>query len=152
MASKRQEILDWMVHASGPLKQITVGNDYINTVVLVQRGQRDVADLTDADFPFLFLSSTDETREKITSNQFNAELVVLIIGGIKSTTGVSGAQGILDTLIADVTKALMTDPKQGNRAYYTNIGRIRTDPGDIEAHALCFIEVTFKYTTEGIIP
>jgi hypothetical protein len=152
LASKRGTLLDWLVNASGPLKSITAGATYTNTVALVERGQRDVADLTDADYPFIFVSSTDETREKITSNQFNAELVVLLVGGVKSPTGISGAQSTMDTLIADITKALQTDPTQGGRVYYTNIGRIRTDPGDIEATALCFIEVTFKYATEGIIP
>jgi hypothetical protein len=152
LVSKRQTVLDWLVDAAGPLKQITVANGYTNTIVLVERGLRDVGDLTDADFPFIFISSTDETREKITNNQFNAELVALFVGGIKSTTGVAGAQGLLDTLIADVTKALHADQTQGGRVYHTNIGRIRTDPGDTPAHALCFIEVTFKYATEGIIP
>jgi len=152
LVSKRQALLDWLVADAGPLKTITELGGYENTVSLVQRGQRDPDDLTDADYPFLFVSSTDETREIITATQFTADLTVLIIGGIKSPNGVSGAHGEMDTLIADVTKTLMTDHKQGGRCYFTNVERIRTDPGDIQAHALCFIEVKFKYATEGTVP
>lgn len=152
MVSKRQAILDWLVDDAGPLKAINGSGGYVNTISLLQRGQRDMGDLSDADFPCLFISSTDENRQSITAVQYSAELTALLIGAVKSLTGVGGVQAALDTLIADVTKALMTDHTQGGRTYSTNVSRIRTDPGDIFPHAACVIEVVFKYATEGTIP
>ena len=152
MPSKRQVILDWLIDPAGPLRGITVANGYVNTASMIERGQRDIDDLSEPDFPALFVAGTDEQRKNITSNQFSAELTVGIVGAVKSTTGVSGVQQVMDTFIADVTKALMTDHTQGGRVYSTNVGRIRTDQGNRFPHAICLVEVTFKYATEGTIP
>jgi hypothetical protein len=152
MSSKRQDILDWLVNDSGPLKLITTGGGYANTVNLVQRGQRDLNDIPDSLYPCLFIAGTSEVRQNITVNQFNSELTVEIVGAVKSATGVSGAQAQLDTLIADVTEALETDRKQGNRVYTTMVKRIDTDPGDMEFNAAFLIQVIFKYATEGTNP
>ncbi len=150
MASKRQTILDYLVTTLLP--GITTGAGYNFTVGLVQRGQRDPEDITDDQYPCLFIGATDESRENITVNQFTAELEVTLIGGVKSPDGVSGAQENLDKFIADVTKAVMTDHKQGGLVYSTNVKRIRTDHGDLDLRALFVMQIVFKYATEGTIP
>lgn len=150
--SKRQVLLDWLVDASGPLKGITTGNGYANSVGMVQRGQRSVDELVDPDLPALFIAGTKERRKLITSNQFRAELEVEILGVTRNPNGVSGAQAQLDTLISDVTKALETDRLQGGRCTLTTISDIETDRGDLDAYAAFSIMVVFLYHTEGTVP
>ena len=150
--SKRSALLDWLVNASGPLKQITTGNGYNNTVSLVERGQRDIGDLNDSDYPCLFVIAPDESRKNITVNQFDAELTVQIIGGVKLASGTTGLQTLLDGLISDVTKAVETDRTQGGRVYNTMVKRIQTDHGDIDPLGACVLDVIFKYATEGTNP
>jgi hypothetical protein len=152
MVSRRQTLLDWLVDAAGPLKQITTGNGYNFTAGLVQRGQRSLNDLNESDYPCLFVAETDEKRSLATHNQFLSDLRVVLLGGIKIVDGVSGAQAQLDLFIADVTKALETDRLQGGRVTQTIIERIETDAGDIESHVAFAMTVNFKYVTEGITP
>lgn len=152
MSSKRQTLLDWLVDASGPLKGITTGGGYNTTVSLVQRGQRSLNDMNESDYPCLFVAETDERRQLATHNQFLADLRVVILGGMKISDGVSGAQARLDLLIADVTKALETDRLQGGRVTQTIVERIETDPGDLDSHVAFAMTVNFKYVTEGTNP
>lgn len=150
--NKRETLLDWMADPAGPLAAITTANGYSNTVALLQRGQRALPDLTDADYPALFIAGTKERRKLITVNQFRADLEVEILGAVKSPDGVSGAQMQLDKLISDVTKALETDRLQGGRCTLTTITDIETDRGDLEPHAVFSLMVTFLYHTEGTVP
>lgn len=150
MASKRQDLLDYLVDTLLPT--ITTSNGYNFNIGLVQRGQRDPEDVPDSSYPCAFIGSTDESRENITVNQFRAELEVDVIGGVKSPDGVSGAQKNLDKFIADVTKCIMTDHKQGGRVLATAVQRIRTDHGDLDTRGIFVMKVLFMYATEGTIP
>ena len=150
MASKRQTLLDYLVDTLLPW--ITTGAGYNFDIGLIQRGQRDPEDIADSQYPCVFIGATDESRENITVNQFQAELEVTLIGGIKSPDGVSGAQKNMDKFIADVTKIIMTDHKQGGRVFSTNVRRIRTDHGDLDVRAIFVMTVVFRYATEGTIP
>lgn len=152
MASKRRELLEWLVDPVGPLKSITTGNGYNVTVGMVQRGQRSLNDLVESDYPCLFIAETDERRSLATVNQFLSDLRVVILGGMPIEDGVSNAQRQLDLLIADVTRALETDRLQGGRVKQTIIERIETDPGDLDSHVAFAMTVNFKYVTEGINP
>jgi hypothetical protein len=134
------------------LPAITVANGYANTVNLVMRGQRNINDLDDPDFPCLFIGSTQEVRKNISKTTFHSELLVNVVGAVKSPDGVSGAQKAMDSLIADATKCVMADHTQGGNVLYTEVRRITTDRGDLDMHALFEMEIYFRYATEGNAP
>lgn len=150
MVSKRQTILDALVATILP--SITTANGYLNSVNLVMRGQRNIDDLSDPDFPCLMIGSTEETRKNISKTTFHSELLVNLVGAVKSPDGVSGAQAAMDSFMADVTKCILADHLQGGLALYTEIRRITTDHGDRDPHALFVMEIYFRYATEGNAP
>lgn len=150
MANKRQTILDALVATILPT--ITTANGYTNDVSLVMRGQRNIDDLADPDFPCLMIGSTEETRKNISKTIYHSELLVNLIGAVKSPDGVSGAQAAMDLFIADVTKCILADHLQGGLVLYTEVRRITTDHGDRDLHALFVMEIYFRYATEGNAP
>jgi hypothetical protein len=150
VASKREAILAYLIATLFP--SITVANGYGNTVGLVMRGQRNIDDLADTDFPFICIMSTLETRKNITKTTFHSELQVDVVGAVKSPDGISGNQTAMDSLMADLTKCVMADHTQGGLVMYTEVRRIKTDNGDMDTHALFVAEIYFRYATEGTNP
>lgn len=154
MASKRQQLYEYLKTL---LAGITVANGYNNNVVTVARGVRNVLDLSDDKFPALYITTMHEKRQRRTVNQYSGDLQVLIVAYVRSTKGDfdgtdTGIQLDLDKLVEDVTKAIETDPLQGNRVYNTEITEVTTDDGDIYPTAGMVMSVVFSYVTEGITP
>jgi len=150
VASKRSSILEYLRTTLFPT--ITEENGYTNTLATVERGLRYPDSLNESAFPAVFVAQTTEERKNLTKIHFQSDLLVTLVGFVKSAEGVSGAQGSLDSLIEDVTKALETDRLQGGLVNWTEVKRIRTDTGDLDPHAACAIEAHFIYTTEGTAP
>lgn len=150
MASNRQTILTYLRDTLLP--KITVENGYNNTLASIERGLRYPDELGDDKFPAVFVGQTEETRQNLTKIHFQSDLMVNIVGFVKSLNGINGAQESMDSLIEDVTKALETDRLQGGIVNWTEIKSVKTDIGDLEPHAACVIVVHFVYTTGGTTP
>lgn len=154
MASKRQTLLEYLKTL---LAGITTGNGYNNTVATVERGIRNIRDLSDDKLPALFITMTHEKRNRITKTQFKAELQVLIVGYITNTKGDVDSTGTgveldLDKFIEDVTKVIETDPLQGSRVYDTEITDVASDDGDLFPTSGFVMSVVFRYASEGANP
>lgn len=154
MASKREQLLEYLKTL---LASITTANGYNNDVQLVERGIRNMRDLTDDKMPALFITMTHEKRKRRTTDKFSGDLQVIIVGYVNNTKGdlSSGSTGVeldLDRLIEDVTKAIETDPLQGDRVYDTEITDIATDDGDLFPTSGMVLSVVFSYVTEGVAP
>lgn len=146
--SQRQVILTYL--ASTLFPTITTGAGYNFTVATYERGLKSVDQMTNSDFPALFVSSADEQRENITHRDFKSVMTVIIHGAVKSSDGV--VQVELDKLIEDVTKALSADYTQGGRVAYTDIKSVVTDEGDQHPHAFFRMEVAMLYKSVGTTP
>jgi hypothetical protein len=91
-------------------------------------------------------------------NQYSGDLQVILVGYVKNTkgdlatTGDTGVELDLDKLIEDMTKAIETDPLQGNRVYNTEITDVATDDGDLFPVSGVVMSVVFSYVTEGVSP
>lgn len=154
MASKREALLEYLKTL---LAGVTVANGYNFTLATIARGIRNIQDFGDSEFPAVFITMTHEKRTRITSNQFKSDLQVILIGYVKNTKGDVGGSGTgieldLDKLVADITKAVETDPLQGGRVYNTEITDIATDDGDLTPNAGVVLSVVFSYASEGITP
>lgn len=154
MASKRETLLEYLKTL---LATITVANGYNNTIRTVARGIRNIREMSDEQLPALFITMTHEKRQRRTVNQYSGDLQVLIVGYVRNTKGdfngtATGVEIDLDDLIEDVTKAVETDPLQGNRVYNTEITDVATDDGDLTPNAGMVMSVVFSYVTEGITP
>jgi hypothetical protein len=110
-------------------------------------------DLGNSDFPAVFIASTEEKRKNLTGNQFDSSLQVIIAGYVKNSKASPGASGTgtqkdLDKLIQDVTRAVESDPTQGNLVKWTEITDIATDDGDLTPLGGFVMSVTFEYVAE----
>lgn len=148
--SKRQTLLNYIRDTT--LAAISTGSGYNFTPGVIERGLREIDAYPLSKFPLLFLARTVEERENLTQNQFLSKLTAVIVGYVKTSTGVAGTQVELDKLIEDVTKALETDRLQGGNAKWTEVKRVVTDDGDLGDLAACAITVEFDYVSEGVTP
>lgn len=155
MASKRETIIEYLKNTLFPT--ITEENGYNHTLKTIKRGLKARTTMGESDYPAIFIPGVDEDRTRITHNQFQANLNVVIVGYVKNSSDspnddATGAQLDLDKLIADITKAIETDPKQAGNVLNTQITRISTDDGDLLPIAGCVMTVEFMYVSEGVTP
>lgn len=147
--SKRQVLLDYL--ASTLFPSITTANGYNFNVSKSERGLRSYDNMTDEEFPALFVASADEERENIGSvTTFISKMTVRVYGAVKSSS--DHVQAELDKLIEDVTKALYADALQGGKTIFTDIRRIETDEGDLAPHAFFRMQVEFQHVSDGTSP
>src|SRR6185295_17879105 len=98
MASKRQILLDYLYATLFPT--MTVANGYNFNVATMERGIRSYDNMSDAEFPALFVGSADEQRENVGSTStFRSKILVRVWGAVKSDSG--HIQPELDKLIED---------------------------------------------------
>lgn len=160
MPDKRQEILEYLRNTLLPT--VKVANGYNHTIKLIERGHRSRNDMTDTQFPAVFIATTSEDRENVATmgNQtvFVGKLQIGLIFYVKSTKTNQVKDGTavqldLDKLIADLTKAINTDLSQGIVGLHkTKIARIDTDVGDLLPVAGGVMTVIFEYNTQGVTP
>jgi len=148
MSSQRNIILEYLKNTLFPT--LTTGNGYNFNLGLNERGLRFFDELSDSDFPCLFIASADEERKNVTHKDFQSRMMVYLYGGIKAEQGKTQVE--LDKFIEDMTKAIYVDPTQGGRVAYTDIIRVVTDEGDRVPHAFFRMEVEFMYKQAGINP
>lgn len=148
--SQRYIILEYL--ANTLFATITTGNGYNFTVMTKERGLKSVNELTDDQFPALFVASADEKRKNATNKDFNSLMSVSVWGAVKESSSTLKIQAQLDNLIEDVTKAIYTDPTQGGRVAFSDISEVITDEGDQHPHAFFRMTLEFQYKSVGIQP
>ena len=150
MSSKRYTILEYLKDTLFPT--IIAGATYNFTLGLTERGMKAFDQLSDADYPCLFVASADEARDNVTRTHFNSRMTVYLYGGVKQSATNLNIQVELDKFIEDVTKCLWTDRTQGSRVADTEIKEIWTDKGDDLTHAFFIMTVEFLYKSLGTTP
>jgi len=146
MANSNRKVI--LTHiAETVLPTITIANGFNFNVATFARGLVSLEELTDEDYPALFVSSADETREDVTHKDFKSLMLVRIHGFVKAAA--DDVQKQLDDLIEDVTEALYADPTQGGRVNWTKVKTIETDEGNLEGHAIFRLTVEFLYKSPG---
>jgi hypothetical protein len=151
--SKRQTILNHVRDVILP--GITTAGGYNFTVAAdsCQRGIREIDAQPDSAFPIIYIARTTEERSNLTGNQFMAVMEVVLVGYVKNSTGIDGAQEDLDDLIEDITKVIETDRTLGlSEVKWCEIRKIVTDDGDLQMLAGCAITVQIQYVSEGVTP
>ena len=156
MSSQRNTILEYLVDTLFPT--ITTGNSYNFTVATKERGLKSYQNMSDSEFPALFVASADEDRKNISNRRFQSTMNVFIYGFVKADTS-QNVQEELDKLIEDLTKALYAgqtpgayDPTHAGKVTWTEILEIITDEGDEEPHAAFKMKVEFRYEKPGNAP
>lgn len=144
---KRNTLLQYLV---GTVLPAIISGSYNFTVATVERGLRSIDQINDSQYPALFVASADEARANSHNIGFQSIITIYIYGIVKASS--NSVQQELDKLIEDVTKALYTDPTQGNRTLYTDIKSIVTDEGDNEQHAVFRMTVEMSYISDGTSP
>jgi len=109
--SKRKKIRD---NVKTTLESITAENDYTNTVAVVHRGVGKL--FTENNLPCLFIITGSAPAEWMTNQEYSHDLHVLIIGKI-SVNSDAVMQDAVDSLAADVFKAMHVDINRGNAAF-----------------------------------
>lgn len=131
---------------------ITTGGGYNTSPVTRLRGLKQVDSMPDSAFPALFVSRVAEDRDNLTSNQYKGVMKVILVGYVKSSTGIDGMQEQLDDLIEDLTKALEQDRKMGGLCKWLEIKNIISEDDDASAFAAFVMSVEVVYVTEGVTP
>lgn len=150
MASKRAVLLAYL--RDTVLAQIATGAGYNFTVGSVRRGIYQIDDLPQSALPALCIARTTEDRSNLTGNQFIGRLEVVILGYVKSATGVAGTMDEVEKLVEDVTKALEADRLQGDHVKWTEVKKVVTSDGDTDDLGVCAVTVEFQYVSEGVAP
>jgi hypothetical protein len=147
--SARQTILNRLRDTILPA--IATSGGYNLTVGTVKRGLYEIDALPDSSYPVLCIARTEEDRRNLENVNFVSTMSVVIVGYVKNSTGVDGAQEDLDDLIEDVTKAISTDFSLGLTGIVTNVEvrKIVTDEGDLQSLAGCAITVDIQYAENG---
>ena len=155
---KRSQILEYLARTVLPL--ITAANGYNNTLKTYERGWKNHTELSDAQFPAVFISETREQRKKETIGPnpiYSCTLDALLIAYVKSTkpnpkAAQTGVQLDLDKLIDDLTKALHVDITCGGLVDVLAVTEIVTDPGDLQPVAGTIMNVQLQYNEGGFAP
>ena len=113
---------------------------------LVTREPFDVTQLSRQQFPALYISTADETREDITqtgtSGTRQSRLQIRIVGYVNGTT--------LDTLRNDlverVEEVLDTDRTRGGQAYSTQLIEVSVDYAQVQPYGRVELLVEVVYT------
>lgn len=150
MASKRRTILDYIV--STTLGLPNGSGNYINTIATKERGIREIDSLPESGFPAVFLARASEPRDNITHVAFRGVIRAVLVGVVKSSTGLTGMMGALDDLISDVTIAFETDRTLGGNCHSLEIKSVDTDDGDSMPYASFVMTVDIMYAKTGSTP
>jgi len=112
-ASVREQIIANIATALG---DITTGNGYENTLVSVQRFMQ--GGLTVAQVPTAVVNFEDERKSQGPTERADCELSISIdLFAVHDQDVVSGSTAtVVDSLAADVEKAVMVDPTRGGLA------------------------------------
>lgn len=144
--SKRKVILEYIKDTT--LAAILTAGGYNHDIGIIERGIRNLDNLTDDEFPALFIPGASELRKDRTKIHFESSMSVFIVGYVKDTDGVAGGiQVQLDDLIEDVTKALYADEGLGGNALELAVVSVDPDDGDQESHAGFVLQVDVRYST-----
>jgi hypothetical protein len=150
MASKRATLLAYL--RDTVLAQIATGSGYNFTVGSVKRGVYEIDALPQSALPAICIARTMEDRSNLTGNQFIGRLEVVLLGYVKSATGVTGTMDEVEKFVEDITKALEQDRLQGDHVKWTEVKRVVTSDGDTDDLGVCAITVEFQYVSEGVSP
>lgn len=148
--SHRKQILDYLRDTVFAL--ITTGGGYNFTVGTRKRGMLPIESLPESSFPVVLVGRASEERQNITVNQFQARMQVVIIGYVKSDTGLDGLMGEVDDLIEDVSKAIEQDRQLGGLSKWLEIKSVASDDGDTMPYGAFALVVEIVYVTEGVTP
>lgn len=148
MSSKRQNILDYISETL--FGSITIAGGYNFDVQTKSRGLKSLMELPDSAFPALFVASADERRQDSSNVNFESIMSVHIYGAVKAAENV--VQVELDKLIADLTKAIYTDPNMNDNVIWSSIKSVVTDEGDNQPHAFFEMLVEMQYISVGTVP
>ena len=107
------------------IETVTTGNGYDNTIVSVQRYMQ--SGMSIHDVPCCIVNFENERKEQGPSNRVTCELFLSIdIFAIHDEAQVTGSTAqLLNSLSADVEKALMADPQRGGLCRTSVIEGIR---------------------------
>ena len=118
--SRRERILQHLVTT---LTGIVAGTEYWNTVVTVTRSENDIKPEENTDnWPLVLVSANELQGEviELTNHEVQETLLVQVYGFIKAALGDNLSQNT-ERMIADLVKALETDPRRGGLADATDI-------------------------------
>lgn len=144
--SKRKVITNYIRDTT--LAAIKTVNGYNNTVAKIERGIRNLENLTDDEFPILFIPGVSESRKDRTKIHFESVMSVFIAGFVRDADGVAGGiQQQLDDLVEDVTKAMYADEGLGGNALELAVVTVVPVDGDQESHDGFLMQVDVQYST-----
>lgn len=109
--SKRKSIRD---NVKTTLEYITVAHGYTNSVAVVHRGVGKL--FHENNLPALFIITGSAPAAWMTNKEYQHDLHVLVIGKI-SVNSDATMQDAVDSLAADVFKAMHVDINRGNAAF-----------------------------------
>lgn len=121
--SRRERILQHLVTT---LQSIVAGNEYWNTVVAVTRTENDIRPEENTDnWPLILVSANELHGEvvELTNHEVQETLLCQVYGFIKAALGENLAQKT-ERMIADIVKALETDPRRGGLADATDVAAV----------------------------
>lgn len=129
------------------LEQVTEANGYNNTIASVQRFMQNGN--TFESIPCVVIAEAPETKRPEPNPNFTCLLTVDILIYTRQEESDTTATGtILNSLLADVEKALMVDVTRGGYAHDTNITSnepFDTVPGQPDAGIILSIEIEYQH-------
>lgn len=148
-ADKREAILEYLKTTALP--RVVAGDDYNLTIKTIERGRRNENEMTDGEFPVVFIPGTSERRKNRNPTESDSRMDVVLVGFVKSSafspnSSATGVQKDLGKLIRDVTKALEQDPLMGGLITWMEIQEVTSDDGDTAPIAGFVMTVAVNYT------
>lgn len=134
------------------LGAISIANGFRTTPATVSRKFRNWDELSESDYPALFLASGDEVIIDETNLEINSMHQFVIIGYVRfSEHQAIGeiASTQLIRLIADVKEKLYADRTRGDNAVNTYIRSVETDEGMFEPIAIFRMVAELEYEYYG---
>jgi hypothetical protein len=149
--SSRGAILD---NLEATIAAISTAGGYHFTIGLARRGLLHYNAVPEDKFPAAFVAGADEKRKNVTNTQFRSDISVAVVGYVRTADAADTDQleDDLDSLIADLTKAIMADITRGGNAVLTEITDIDTDKGALAPYSAVEMTVRCEYRAADATP
>ena len=139
----RERILENIV---SELKTISTANGYRTNVKTVSRQVKDISELTEPEFPALFVISGGEVIEEATNRALMKKLSVGILAYVYDT---SATDTKISNILADIQEKMYADKSRGGYAIDTILNSIETDEASLQPYGISLSIFTIEYWDQG---
>ena len=149
--SKRKRIIEFVRDTTLPL--ILTANGYTQNIKTIERGIRNVKNMTGDEFHAIFMPGANEARADKDRIHFLSDMSIFLACFVQDPDGgIGGVQELLDNIIEDVTKACYSDETLGGLSLNTTVSEVDPEGADDGTTGFVLLKVDVQYESLKATP